>query len=100
LSWEELLTQDEPVFALPDGSVTKALDKVFTRMLKDFGILHDKFGQSRSLYSLRHFYISHLLFRNKVSPAVVAYQCGTSFQMTQKHYFHGKHDYHAQALSS
>ena len=99
LAWDELLQQDEPVFTLPDGTVTKALDKVFTRMLKDFGMLQDKFGQSRSLYSLRHFYVTHLLFKNKVSPAVVAYQCGTSIQMIQKHYFHGEHDYHAEALS-
>ena len=99
LSWEELLAQDEPVFTLPDGTVTKALDKVFTRMLLDFDLLHDKFGQTRSLYSLRHFYITYLLFKNKVSPAVVAYQCGTSIQMIQRHYFHGEHDYHAEALS-
>lgn len=99
LSWDELLTREEAVFALPDGTVTNALDKTFTRLLKDAGLHLDSNGQARSLYSLRHFYITQLLFSNRVSPAIVAKQCGTSIQMIEKHYLHFDVHQHAAQLS-
>ncbi|MCH7538212.1 MAG: site-specific integrase [Proteobacteria bacterium] len=98
-TWDELLTCADAVFALPDGTVTEALDKVFTRMLKEAKLHLDPDGQARSLYSLRHFYITQLLYKNKVSPAVVARQCGTSIKMLEQHYFNYDHLEHADALS-
>ena len=44
-------------------------------------------GGKRTLYSLRHTYISLRLLEG-VSPAVIAKQCGTSTEMIQRHYDH------------
>ena len=93
LTWDELLKQNEPIFTLPDGTVTRALDKTFARLLKDAMLHLDSNGQARTLYSLRHFYITTLLFKNKVGQNIVAEQCGTSPIMIQRHYFHGDLDY-------
>ena len=99
LTWEQLLECNDPVFALPDGTVTKALDKVFARMIKEAGMQLDASGEPRTLYSLRHFYITQELYRNNVSPAVVAKQCGTSLKMLEQHYFNYDYLEHADALS-
>ena len=89
LTFEEAINQDKYVFRLPDGTRTKNLDQTFRKCLKDSGLLQcPRSDQNRSLYSLRHFYITQLLLSNKVSPLVVARQCGTSVLMLDKHYFH------------
>lgn len=99
LTWDELLRQDEPIFTLPDGTVTKTLDKAFTRLLTDAGLHVDGHGQARTLYSLRHFYITTQLFKNRVPKSMVAKQCGTSDLMIQRHYFHGDLDYFGEEFT-
>lgn len=99
LTWDELLTRDEHVFTLPDGTATQGLDKVFKRMLDEAKLRNDANGEPRTLYSLRHFYMTQELYRNNVSPAVVAENCGTSLKMLEAHYFNYNYQEHADALS-
>lgn len=66
----------------------KALDRTFTRLLKEAGTHIDRNDQARFFYSLRHFAIIQPMYKNKVSPAVVAKQCGTGIGVLEKHYSH------------
>lgn len=74
------------VFRLPDGRTSKQLGRNFTMLLRELG-LETGPGGKRTLYSLRHTYISLRLLEG-VSPAVIAKQCGTSTEMIQRHYDH------------
>ncbi len=78
--WNPLL------FRLPDGSTTNQLGRNFTVLLKRLG-LEQGAGGKRTLYSLRHTYITHLLL-DQVPPTVIAKQCGTSTAMIELHYSH------------
>lgn len=89
LTWEECLQQDKPVFTLPNGDVTHSLHQTFEKLLTDANLLTDpKTKQKRTLYSLRHFYITQALLANRASPMVIAKQCRTSLLMIEKHYMH------------
>lgn len=74
------------VFRLPDGSTTSQLGRNFTMLLQDLGMEAGP-GGKRTLYSLRHTYISLRLLEG-VAPAIIAKQCGTSVEMIQRHYDH------------
>ena len=74
------------VFRLPDGSQCKQLGRNFSMLLKRLK-LEEGSGGKRTMYSLRHTYISHRLLE-RVSPYVLAKQCGTSPEMIQRHYDH------------
>jgi integrase len=74
------------VFRLPDGSTTDTLGRNFTVLLKRLG-LNKGSGGKRTLYSLRHTYITHLLL-DRVPVGVIAKQCGTSSAMIEAHYSH------------
>jgi integrase len=74
------------VFRLPDGSTTDTLGRNFTVLLKRLGLDRGP-GGARTLYSLRHTYITHLLL-DRVPPGVIAKQCGTSTAMIEAHYSH------------
>ena len=74
------------VFRLPDGSTTSQLGRNFTMLLRELGMETGP-GGKRTLYSLRHTYISLRLLEG-VSPAIIAKQCGTSTEMIQRHYDH------------
>ena len=88
LTFEETIKRDEYVFRLPDGTRTKHLDQTFRKLLRDTNLILSSTDQNRSLYSLRHFYITQAILNNKASPALIAKQCGTSILMLEKHYFH------------
>jgi integrase len=74
------------VFRLPNGNTTDQLGRNFTVLLKRLGLELGS-GGKRTLYSLRHTYITHLLL-DKVSMSVIAKQCGTSTAMIEMHYSH------------
>jgi integrase len=74
------------VFRLPDGSTSNQLGRNFTMLLKRLGLENGP-GGKRTLYSLRHTYISLRLLEG-VSPSIIAKQCGTSAEMIQRHYDH------------
>ena len=76
------------VFRLADGSRSTQIGKVFSQLLQYAGLENCSEGQ-RTLYSLRHSYITWGLTRN-VPAHVLAVQCGTSIQMLDRFYSHVK----------
>ena len=83
---EDEQVADSLVFTLPDGTPSKQLSRNFTQLLRELG-LETGPGGKRTLYSLRHTYISLRLLEG-VSPSLIAKQCGTSVEMIQRHYDH------------
>jgi integrase len=79
--------KDDLVFRLPDGSTVKELPRHFDKTLELTQLKHSQQGE-RSLYSLRHSYITWELVAQNVSIDVLARQCGTGIQMIEQHYSH------------
>ena len=77
---------DPLIFRLPDGSTTDQLGRNFTALLKRLKLEKGPSGK-RTMYSLRHTYITMQLLE-RVSPDVIAHQCGTSADMIRLHYNH------------
>lgn len=78
---------NELLFRLPDGSETKEIGRTFNSALKQLGFEESAQGK-RTLYSLRHSFITWELVAQKVSIDVLARQCGTSIEMIERHYSH------------
>lgn len=78
---------DEYVFRLRNGERPKDLNRPFKKCLEDCGLLEDNRKNIRTLYSLRHSYITWGLLEG-ISIHLLAEQCGTSIQMIEKHYSH------------
>jgi len=76
------------VFRLRNGMQSKGMHRSFEQFLKDLGILKDKFGDNRTLYSLRHTYATFSLIDGRVGIHDLARQMGTSVEMIEKHYSH------------
>lgn len=90
-------TSTDRVFTLPDGSGTKELGRTFTRYLRERGL--DKCADgNRTLYSLRHTYITWQL-EEGIEPHILGTQCGTSIEMLQRYYSHVKTKVHAKRLA-
>lgn len=80
---------DEPVFQLPDGTVSMNLRQTFKAFLKDTGLLEcPRTGQQRTLYSLRHTYATLALLNDGMNVHTLARQMGTSIAMIERHYSH------------
>jgi integrase len=77
---------DPLVFRLPNGKTTDQLGRNFTVLLKRLKLEKGP-GGKRTLYSLRHTYITMKLLEG-VPAAVIAKQCGTSTAMIEQHYSH------------
>lgn len=77
---------DPLVFRLPNGETTDQLGRNFTALLKRLKLEKGP-GGKRTLYSLRHTYITMKLLEG-ISPTVIAHQCGTSPEMIRLHYSH------------
>ncbi|PKG93143.1 site-specific integrase [Paraglaciecola sp. MB-3u-78] len=75
------------LFRLPNGDTTNELGPTFSRLLKECDMKESPSG-TRTLYSLRHTYITWELMAQSVSIDVLARQCGTSIQMIEQHYSH------------
>jgi len=74
------------VFRLPNGEQTDQLGRNFGMLLRRLGLEKGP-GGKRTLYSLRHTYITLRLLEG-VKPGVIAKQCGTSTEMIEQHYDH------------
>lgn len=84
---DDVPENDNPlVFRLPNGEQTDQLGRNFTALLKRLGLEKGP-GGKRTLYSLRHTYITLRLLEG-IRPSVIAKQCGTSTEMIQQHYDH------------
>jgi integrase len=80
---------DLPVFALPDGTVSKHLSQTFKRFLDETGLLKCPVTQqNRTLYSLRHTYATFALISDGMDIHVLARNMGTSIPMIELHYNH------------
>lgn len=75
------------IFRLPDGSETNEIGRTFNNALKEIGLDESPQGK-RTLYSLRHSFITWELIAQKVTIDVLARQCGTSIEMIERHYSH------------
>jgi len=89
-----MLTRDFPdrkpsdlIFRLQNGQTTKELGRTFSAALDELGLKESPYG-IRTLYSLRHSYITWELMAQRVSMEVLAKQCGTSISMIEQHYSH------------
>lgn len=83
------LAQGDPDEPLLDYATSHALNKRFRGLLDRAKLLMGPDRKERSLYSLRHAYITKKL-REGVSVAAVAMNTLTSVQMIEKHYNHLK----------
>ena len=84
MTFEDLLKKqvDEPVFRLPDGTVSKNLRQTFKILMKDTGLLVcPRTGQERTLYCLRHTYATFALLNDGMDIHTLAIQMGTSIPM-------------------
>ena len=90
MTFDELLEAklDVHVFRLRNGLQTNNLNQSFEQFLKFVGLLKDKFGDNRTLYSLRHTYATLTLMRGQVGIHDLARQMGTSVVMIERHYSH------------
>ena len=90
MTFDELLEAklDVYVFRLRNGLQTNNLNQSFEQFLKFVGLLKDKFGDNRTLYSLRHTYATLTLMRGQVGIHDLARQMGTSVVMIERHYSH------------
>lgn len=77
----------ECVFVHPDGRPIQSMKRSFNSLLEYSGVAREKYGKSRTIYSLRHFYATQRL-SEEISPFLLAKQMGTSVEMLEKHYGH------------
>ncbi|WP_288389475.1 tyrosine-type recombinase/integrase [uncultured Alteromonas sp.] len=92
-----LRTPNQKIFLLANGEATPQLGKAFEKALQSSGLKDSQRGP-RTLYSLRHTYITWQLLAG-TSMDVIARQCGTSAAMIEQHYSHVKPEMFADALS-
>jgi integrase len=86
------------LFRLPDGSKTNEIGRTFNAVLKEISLDKSPHGK-RTLYSLRHSFITWELIAQKVTIDVLARQCGTSIEMIERHYSHVIPQMFSQQLS-
>lgn len=77
---------NEKVFRLADGTDPKSLSRKFSDILDKLNLKKSPYGE-RTLYSLRHSYITWNL-KTKADIASLAKQCGTSIEMIDRTYSH------------
>ncbi len=63
-----------------------SLNGTFRRLMLDSGLLKSKKGQTRTLYSLRHTYVTLNLIGNRTDLHTLAKQMGNSATVIEKHY--------------
>ncbi|ARD43796.1 site-specific integrase [Colwellia sp. PAMC 21821] len=77
----------DKLFRLADGEETKELGVTFRKVLDACDLKESPDGV-RTLYSLRHSYITWQLLRRDLRIDILAKQCGTSTAMIEQHYSH------------
>ena len=73
------------VFRTDNSLPIRFFNDTFDKLLRYTGLLHDKTGQKRSLYSLRHTYATQALLAG-TDIHTLAKQMGTSVRMLEQHY--------------
>lgn len=75
------------VFCDHQGAPISNFGKTFKKLLSRFGLLKDRYGRTRSIYSLRHTYATFMLLRG-TNIEDLAQNMGTSPGQIYKHYRH------------
>jgi len=75
------------IFCHPDGSPIYSFKKSFASLLRSSGLETDSFGQTRTVYSLRHTYATFRL-QEGVNHYALARNMGTSVAMLEQYYGH------------
>ena len=78
---------NDKLIRLEDGETTNELGVAFRKALEECN-LKDSPDGPRTLYSLRHSYITWQLLRRDLRLDILAKQCGTSVAMIEQHYSH------------
>jgi integrase len=78
---------DDYVFAGHDGEPVENFNKSFAKILERLGLLNDRWGKRRTIYSLRHFYCTQALLSG-VPIHILAKNMGTSIGYIEQHYSH------------
>jgi len=88
ISFKTLFQQrvNEPLFRFSDGYQPQSFVGTFRRLMRDSGLLKDGEGQTRTLYSLRHTYVSMELLRGGTDIHTLSKQMGNSAAMIERHY--------------
>jgi integrase len=76
------------VFCDQQGQPIDNFGKTFKKILTDAGILRDRWGEVRTIYSLRHTYATFRLLYGHANIEDLAQNMGTSPQQIFKHYRH------------
>ena len=84
----ESVSDNDYVFRLRDGTLTKHLDGTFEQCLHDSNLTFDGHDKRRTLYSIRHTYATMQILLNKIDLHTLAVQMHTSIAMLEKHYSH------------
>ena len=79
----------ELLFVMWDGTPVKDLSEMFRSALREAGLLHNRSGKNRVLYSCRHTYAT-MKIREGVRYDVLAEQMDTGLPMFERHYSHLK----------
>lgn len=91
LSFDDLLKVDEYVFQMPKGNRPNQFQHSFDQLLRDSKLTYDQKGAKRSIYSLRHTYVTfQLLNDDPIDLHTLALQIGSSAKMIETHYSHLK----------
>ncbi|MGV7222423.1 MAG: tyrosine-type recombinase/integrase [Nitrospinales bacterium] len=78
---------EDYVFRLRNGERSKYLDGTFQNLLVALGLLNDRHGNARTLYSLRHTYATVQIIAG-IDYHKLAKNMGTSIAMLERHYSH------------
>ncbi|MAL75008.1 MAG: hypothetical protein CMM62_08550 [Rhodospirillaceae bacterium] len=79
---------DDLVFCDFEGNPVQNFGKTFKKLLIQMDMLHDKSGQARTIYSLRHTYATFRLLYGHARVDDLARNMGTSPALIQNHYSH------------
>jgi len=92
-------TDNDFIFQNRDGTPLKEPGVTFKKVLRHLEMLTGPEGNPRSLYSLRHTYITNELELGQVAIHDIATNCGTSIHYIERHYSHAKVHSKAQELA-
>ncbi|MBL4749570.1 MAG: tyrosine-type recombinase/integrase [Amylibacter sp.] len=76
------------VFCDHNGNPVENYGKTFKKVLKNSGLLEDRFGKARTIYSLRHTYATFRLLYGHANIEDLAQNMGTSPTQIYNHYRH------------
>ncbi|HEY4941875.1 MAG TPA: tyrosine-type recombinase/integrase [Rhizomicrobium sp.] len=80
-------SDDDLIFCGWDGEPIDNFNKTFHAVLRKLGLLNDRWGKRRTVYSLRHFYCTEALLSG-VPIHTLARNMGTSIAHIEHHYSH------------